>query len=415
MKPKALGLTTAIYTGAILKTYCKGIDLCNPATLEPWILDCLQGDRKRPAKWRRKDFQYLMAEYCDYSVFEIRAAIKAHDLNIPLKAVEGLAVEIAGRIRHRELDLRPIHYFKRIDGVSRKEREISHESPMQQLIDHIAISALMPMLKAKILPHQYASIRKRGQKAGKIKLEKWVRKGHDARCYVKGDIKKCFPSIKRDVVMKFLKRYIHKNATLLWLVDALLATYNDGLVIGTLLSQWLCNYVLSYMFRKIQTFTKARRGRVVHLVRHILFYMDDFILLGTREADLKMAMRMTIAYAEKALLLRVHDDWKVYKVADTPIDMMGYRVGYRKTTIRGRIFIRARRQFLRAERWLRKHRFLRLVLAKKITCYWGYFKASDSDRVCGKLKAYATVPAACNCVSYFDIKAKQTNQGGIAA
>ena len=154
---------------------------------------------------------------------------------------------------------------------------------------------------------------------------------------------------------------------------------------------------------------------MVHLVRHILFYMDDFILLGTREADLKMAMRMTIAYAEKALLLRVHDDWKVYKVADTPIDMMGYRVGYRKTTIRGRIFIRARRRFLRAERWLRKHRFLRLVLAKKITCYWGYFKASDSDRVCGKLKAYATVPAACNCVSYFDIKAKQTNQGGIAA
>ena len=33
----------------------------------------------------------------------------------------------------------------------------------------------------------------------------------------------------------------------------------------------------------------------------------------------------------------------------------------------------------------------------------------------GKLKAYATVPAACNCVSYFDIKAKKTNQGGIAA
>lgn len=95
-----------------MKTYCKGIDLCNPATLEPWILDCLQGDRKRPAKWRRKDFQYLMAEYCDYSVFEIRAAIKAHDLNIPLKAVEGLAVEIAGRIRRRELDLRPIHLFQ---------------------------------------------------------------------------------------------------------------------------------------------------------------------------------------------------------------------------------------------------------------------------------------------------------------
>ena len=398
-----------------MKTYCKGIDLCNPATLVPWILDCLQGDGKRPAKWKRKDFQYLMAEYCAYSVQEIRAATKEHDMNILLAAVEGLAVEIAERIKRRALDLRPIHYFKRVDGVSRKEREISHESPLQQVIDHVAVSALMPMLKAKILPHQYASIRKRGQKAGKTKLEKWVRKKKDARCYVKGDIRKCFPSIKRDVVMKFLQRDIHKNPTLLWLVDSLLQTYKDGLVIGTLLSQWLCNYVLSHLFRQIKSFVKVRRGRTVRLVWHVLFYMDDFILLGTREADLKKAMRMAIAFAGDALGLLVHDDWMVYKVAETPIDMMGYRVGYHRTTIRSRIFIRARRAFLRAERWLRKHRFLRRVLAKKVVCYWGYFKASDSDRVCGKLKAYATVPAACNCVSYFDMKAQQAKQGGIAA
>lgn len=390
-----------------MKTYCKNIDLTDPKVILPWVLDCLQGDGKRKAKWKRRDFQHLMAHYCQHSVQEIRAAVKEHDMNVLLEAAQGLAEEAAARIRRKELDLRPIRYFKRIDVSSRKEREISNESPMQQVFDFIAISAMMPMLRAKILPHQYASIRGRGQSAGRRRLERWIRRDKKCRYYVKGDIRKCFPSIKRPVVMRLLLRDIRKNQTLLWLVDTLLATYKDGLIIGTLLSQWLCNYVLSYMYRAIADFAKTRRGVRVRLVRRLLFYMDDFILLGSRAADLAKAVRQAIRYAADQLGLLVHDDWFVQDVSAAPIDMMGYRVGHKRTTIRGRIFLRARKQYLKAERWLRKHRFLRFVRAKKITCYYGYFKDSDSDRVCKKLKVHKVFAAACNCVSYFDKKSRK--------
>lgn len=169
-----------------MKTYCKNIDLTDPKVILPWVLDCLQGDGKRKAKWKRRDFQHLMAHYCQHSVQEIRAAVKEHDMNVLLEAAQGLAEETAARIQRRELDLRPIRYFKRVDVSSRKEREISNESPMQQVFDFIAISALMPMLRAKILPHQYASIRGRGQAAGKRRLERWVRRDKNCRYYVKG-------------------------------------------------------------------------------------------------------------------------------------------------------------------------------------------------------------------------------------
>lgn len=90
--------------------------------------------------------------------------------------VHGVAVEITERIKRKKLDLAPIRYFERLDGLSGKTRLLGMESPMEQCMDYVAVCALMPLFEAKIGPFQCASIPGRGQIYGKCALEKWVRR-----------------------------------------------------------------------------------------------------------------------------------------------------------------------------------------------------------------------------------------------
>lgn len=409
-----------------MRTYCKRVDIENPAIVSGWIFDYLHGEKNRPPKWRRKDYQLFMVEWSCYSLDEIKLAVEYHNHNILLEICDDISREVCARIRRRDLRLAPIKFFKRIDGISLKERDISHESIMQQIMDAVAVYALMPLFKAKILPHQYASIKNRGQVAGANKIAKWIRRDKRCRYYGKADVKKCFQSLSRRVIMRLLRRDIRKNATLLWLVDSLLSTYwrieNGkvvilGLVIGTLLSQWLCNYALSYLFRYVQGLrrTQRRRGEIreVKLVYHILFYMDDIFVTGLRAADVQSALRKAATWAKKMLGISLHDEFKILGFATNAVDMMGYVIGYESTTIRARIFLRARRHYLRAAVWLRHNKRLTLRRAQNVISYYGYFKNSDSTHIKAKLNVETIFAVAKRNVSFYTLVNHQ--KGPIAA
>ena len=409
-----------------MRTYCKNVDIENPAIVSGWIFDYLHGEKNRPPKWRRKDYQLFMVEWSSYTLGEIRLAVDTHNHNVLLDVCNDIAREVCARIRRRDLRLTPIKFFKRIDGISLKERDISHESIMQQIMDAVAVYALMPLFKAKILPHQFASIQNRGQVAGANKIAKWIRRDKRCRYYGKADVKKCFQSLSRRVIMRLLRRDIRKNATLLWFVDSLLSTYwrveNGkvvilGLVIGTLLSQWLCNYALSHLFRYIQSLTrKQQRHGIAHdvkLVFHTLFYMDDIFVTGTRAADVQSALRKAAAWAKKILGISLHDEFKILSLAKNAVDMMGYVIAYHATTIRARIFLRARRHYLRAAAWLRHNKRLTLRRAQNVISYYGYFKNSDSTRVKANLDVERIFATAKKNVSFYTLVNNQ--KGPIAA
>lgn len=387
----------------------------------------MHGEKNRPAKWNRQDYQLFMVEWSSYTLGEVKQAIAAQNHGILLDICDDIAREICSRIRNRDLRLAPIKFFKRVDGISGKEREISHESVMQQIMDAVAVAALMPLFKAKIMPHQYASVKGRGQVAGKEKIEKWIRRDKRCRWYGKADVQKCFRSLSRRAVMRLLKRDIHKNPVLLWYVDALLSTYWKieggkvvllGLVIGTLLSQWLCNYALSYLFRYVQSLCKVqrRRGTIVQikLVSHVLFYMDDILLIGSRAADVLSALRKAAAWAHKELGIKLHDGYQVLSLAPSRIDMMGYVVGYECSTIRARIFLRARRNYIRAGVWLRHNHRLTLRRAQSVISYYGYFKYTDSVRVSAKLDVTRIFEKAKKDVSFYS-KMRLAQKGRCAA
>ena len=391
------------------KTYCKKIDISDPKQIENFVFECFSG------RWKENGFINLLIRYGGMTKEQVLADAEAQDYNRLIPATAGVAAEIARRIRARRLALRPLRTFQRRDGLSGKLRDLCQATAMQQCMDYVAVGALRELFHAKISPFQCASIPGRGQGYGKRHLEKWIRRDKQARHVRKGDIKKCYASLSPAKVMELLQRDAHKNKTLLWFVGALLETHKEvttGLAIGSYLSQWLCNYALSYLCRYLEGLEKVRHKRNgtaqrQRVVRHCLFYMDDFVIIGTRAADMDKAMKQATIWAAENLGITIKPDWGQIDLKAGAVDIMGFVVGYKGTRIRRRIYRRIRRQFLRAARNLQTLGYIPHWRARKISSYKGYFKHTNTRTATRRLDAWTICKAAQKSVSYVDRKTAQ--------
>lgn len=151
-----------------MKTYCK------PATvnIEDWkfnelaVVECFRNKRSR------KDFQRLLCKTGKITKREITEDQLNKDFKRTLEAESEVAKMLTQRIINRDLQLKPIRQFQRIDGLTQKLRDICQESPEQQVFEYIGVYALKPLFRAKILPIQYGSIPNKGGVAGKTEDRK---------------------------------------------------------------------------------------------------------------------------------------------------------------------------------------------------------------------------------------------------
>ena len=315
---------------------------------------------------------------------------------------EKILNEVRSMIINRKIKLAPIVYFERIEPTSRKLRVIGRENAMQQFLDYISVYALMPLFKAKLGYHQCASIKGKGQAHALRYLRRWSRNKQN-KYYVKIDIRKFYPSIDCQVLISMLSKDI-RNSDLLWLVKALIGTYKHGLSIGSFLSQYLANYYLSEAFRYANNLYKERRNKKIKLVRHTLTYMDDWIFIGSRKADIKSAVRKVINFLENRLHLEVKP-WKICKIDTEPIDMVGYVFWRDHVSIRAVIFIRARRSFLRAQRTS----IITYRMAARCLAYFGYFKWSNSRNFMKKNHIYRLIENCKDRVAIFQYEKNAYN------
>lgn len=377
-----------------MKTYCK------PATvnIEDWkfneiaVVECFRNKRSR------KDFQRLLCKTGKITKREIVEDQLNKDFKRTLEAESEVAKMLTQRIINRDLQLKPIRQFQRIDGLTQKLRDICQESPEQQVFEYIGVYALKPLFRAKILPIQYGSIPNKGGVAGKRKIERLLRKKfHGKVVALKGDVTKAYPSVTVPIVMEMLRRDIGKNKVLLWFLGALMSNYpGNHLCIGGYLPAWLFNYVMSYVLRYIYEQAQIRRGKRNRLVYAIVCYADDFTIYGD-VSKLKKAMKKATIWAHDKFGLKIKDIWQFYQVASfdeerenleerrkgskkrTPgVDMMGYVVRRRYTTIRERVFRRIRRQVLRAWEDFKAKGFIPWWRACRIAAYKGWIKHSNS-------------------------------------
>lgn len=288
---------------------------------------------------------------------------------------------------------------------------------MQQVLDHIAVGASEDIWRRRIVYHQASSIPGRGQIYGTQIIRRWIQQdnraahwahAHNAKysrkChyFVKLDVKKCYPSMQVDVFMRHFRRDCG-NSDLMWLWETLLKLHHtdgyNGFMIGALPSQWACQYLLSFVYRYAMDLNKERRGKRRQLVTHMLLYMDDMLLCSTSRRDLKSATRKIVQYIKTDIGLTIKPNWHTQNIDDSPIDMMGFvNHASGKTSIRARVFLRARRMALRFSR----RRRLTIQQARRVSAYGGYFIHSDSRRAVKKLRLDDLFRASARKISDFD-------------
>lgn len=362
-----------------MKTYCKPKD-CNIEDInfiKPFIHDAFTG------KYFKSKFSKILLKTKAITKEELEEAYYTVNYNKILDAIDVYAELCIKNIKNRNLSFKPIRQFLLKDGP--KERLVCEESAEQQIYEYIAKGALDPLFKAKILHYQYGSLPNRGCIRGKRQIERilyrYAKRGKKF-CAMKCDIKKAYPSTSTELVMSLLRRDIHKNKSLLWLIEKIMSNYpNEKLLIGGYLPCWLFNYVMSYVLRYLMSHYKTRRGKKTWLIEKCVCYADDFIIFGTK-INLIKALKLTKGWLQEKFNLAIKQPWLVIK-NNNLIDMMGFKININNkgaviTTIRKRIFKKLRRQFIRANKELKTLSYIPFYRASKIISYWGFIKYSNS-------------------------------------
>lgn len=370
-------------------------DLCVKA-----CLNCFDG------KWLRNDVTTVINKYSGISRRDIALEQERGAMWLKLEAAESIAYEMEQRVCDLmdgdpdALDLAPILFSDRPDGMTGKIRKIAYVCVMHQLLNHLVVLGLEPLFKAKLLPSQFASIPGKGQTGLAKTVSKYLSDPRrDIRYGQKTDIKSAYASLLYDVVIKLIEKELPNAEWIITLLRALAQMSPTGsLVIGGYLDAWLFNFVMRYALRYVLDQKKTRRNKKVPLVKLAISFMDDFGICGSREADINMVIKKLAQYVLKefGLTLKIgkmtrflsnkEERAKRKQISSAArgspaLDMGGFMMHRRYTTIRKSIFRRIRRSYLRAGRSIECKGTMPLVRAYRIVSYYGYFKHSTSRKI----------------------------------
>lgn len=350
-----------------MKRVCKDIDITDVDFILQAIKTCV-GNKKST----RRDVVKLKKEYPDLRV---------------------LAEELSSEIKNKNLILKPIWYSDRYESGCGKIRHIAIQDIKQQIYDYIAVIALAPVFK-RIGYHQCSSIPKRGQSYCLRLLKRQVRK---SKYFYKADVKKYFQSVDKKRLISVLNKRV-KNDDLMWLVESLLDTFEDGLAIGSYLSQNLANLYMSILYHKLfedcYYIRHSKQGnQKKKCVDCAIFYMDDFVVFTNNRKYLKVIDQcVKDTLAEMGLGLKQKPQFG--ETAKDVIDMVGFKIYKDHVAIRRNNFIRARRAFMRFNRKPKS-----VKLAGRVISYWSFFKWSDSWRIIRRLRLKMILKKARSLVS----------------
>ena len=361
-----------------MKRKCKKTNIADREFIRKAVQKCFaQKGRKAYSRW---DVQELIG-WCDGNME---------------KLIDILHSEIVNRC----VTLPPVRYAERYDRSNGKLRHITIEHIKQQLYDYIASEGLEDIAR-RIGHYQIACKPGQGPIFGANVIRTWMHE-EDTRYAVIADIHKCYPSISKQMMMRWLRKHI-KNDDLLYLISCLLP--DGGLPIGSYLSIRLCALYLSDLYHHIESgYYTERRGKRRNCVRHVMINMDDIYIFGSSAKELHRVMRGTIQCAD-SMGLTIKPDWKLLDCGNNPdahIDVLGYRIYRDRITMRRRNYVKTKR----AISGFRKNPNIKT--ARALISYDGLFiQHTNSLRFRQKYQTGGMVRSARRVVSRYDSKIRR--------
>jgi len=372
------------------------INLCTRA-----VAECFQG------KWTRNDILTFIEEWAGIDRVSLRKEALDGSCLLKAEAMDVIGTELMDVVEAVERGenlgdlIAPVIIDERVDGRSGKIRKIATLDIWHQLLGHVVKLSIEKLLNARILPTQHASIPGHGQTRLKDQARRYLhRDSLQIKCIQKTDVRHAYGTTMYSRVIGIIRREIPRAKRTLRVMEFLGTLAPEGhLIIGGYLDAWLFNFVMSYALRAVLSSGHERRGKVTYYVSRVESYMDDFGIMAPTKSGLRKAVKQLSQWLAKNLGLDLKlstgiilllpteaeegrkKEQKASRRACPGLDMAGYIIHRTYTTIRGRVFVSARRQWLRAWRELQSTGTLRLVRAQKIIAYNGYIVQSNSYKL----------------------------------
>lgn len=230
---------------------------------------------------------------------------------------------------------KPIEIY---DGIQRKKRRIVVPSFREQIIHHMVVNTLKPIIMRPMYRHSYGSIPGRGVHLAKKHIVKVISKGgRDVKYVLKMDISKYFESIPHDKLKSRVSKTI-KDEQFLKVLFEIIDVTDKGIPLGFYTSQWFANWYLTDLDHYIKEELKAK---------YYFRYMDDMVIFGSNKRELHKT-RDAIEIELEKLGLEMKNDWQVFRFNNGSkyrfLDFMGFRFYRNRVTLRRSIMFKASRK-----------------------------------------------------------------------
>lgn len=190
------------------------------------------------------------------------------------------------------------------DGISKKKRTIIVPTIDEQIVHHMIINVLKPIIMHGMYEHAYGSLPKRGIHKAAKKIKRIIRKNNgNIKFCLKMDIQKFFNSINREDLVNFLKKKIHDEKFLKVLLEVIDST-EDGLPLGFYTSHWLAHWIL----QDLDHFIKEK----LHAYAYIR-YVDDMVIFGPNKRKLHKMRKEISNFLYEHYHLKLKENWQVFR------------------------------------------------------------------------------------------------------
>lgn len=272
-------------------------------------------------------------------------------------------VPIQTMVKHyRNAKHRPVEIY---DGISRKKRTIIVPKYREQIVHHMLVNVLKPIMQRSMYEHSYGSLPGKGGHKGKKYIERWIRTDIENTQYcLKLDVKKYFDSVPHEIVKNQMRKLIHDEEFLRVLFEVIDVT-ETGLPLGFYTSQWLANWYLT----EFDYFVKQK----LH-AKYYVRYMDDMVIFSSNKSELHWMKTQIEKYLSDNLGLKLKENWQVFPIESRALDFMGFRFYRNKTTLRKSIMTKA----LRKARKIGQATKPTLYEIRQMMSYFGWLSATNT-------------------------------------
>lgn len=263
-----------------------------------------------------------------------------------------------------------------------KLRQVSAPNFQDRVVQHAIVSIIEPIFEKSFIDDDYACRHDKGTHYALKRTKKHLQScrdfyGKDKKIFIlKGDIRKFFPSIPWDELLKIVKKKINcqqtydliekivtnheilgealfvKKQTKISLTEAQKTTnepvsvsLRKGLPIGNLTSQLLANVYLNELDHFVKQGLKQRwYGR----------YMDDFYIISENKEELKQIKEKINFYVNDRLKMTLHPKKTFIQSAEDGLCFVGYRIFWDHVLIRSSTLLRMQRHYRNKEKLFKK-------------------------------------------------------------